>query len=303
MNTEVKKQSFKVGSPAKLLVSNIRGKVEIVPGKEGVINVTARIHMGDGNPDYTEIVLSQGSDGAVHAKVRAPENTFGIFNRKPLRVDFEIEAPVKTDIRAKVVSGSIMARGFEGELNFGSVSGPVDVEDLSGELDLDAVSGKITGKNLKGRAKVNAVSGSIVLKSCDFLSLKASTVSGKAQVETAFGDGPYTLSSVSGSLLLVVPGDTGCSVKATAVSGRFYTDLDVRHSTVNRRKWQVVIGEGGPEVHMKTVSGRMQLLSSPDARGSAPGEVHMTQDQRKDVLSRLSDGEISVEEALKELTP
>lgn len=301
MTIEVKEQSFKVGSPAKLTVANIRGKVEIIPSEDGIIKVAAHIHVADGNPDYTEIVMNQGSDGVVEAQVRTPRNTFGIFYRKPLRVDFIIEAPVRTDIRARVVSGSISAHGFEGAIDFSSVSGSVSVEDLDGTLDLDSVSGKVTGKNLKGGAKVSVVSGCIDLEGCDFTALKASTVSGKARVETRFGAGPYKLSAVSGSLLLVVPEETGCEVRASAVSGRFYTDLDVTHSEVSRRKWHVTIRQGGPAVHMKTVSGKMQLLSSPDARGSVPGEVHMTRDERKDVLSRLSDGEISVEEALKEL--
>jgi DUF4097 and DUF4098 domain-containing protein YvlB len=301
MTIELKEQSFKVGLPAKLVVANIRGKVEIIPTEDGVIKVAAHIHMDDGNPDYTEIAINQGRDGLVEAQVRTPLNTFGIFNRKPLRVDFKIEAPVQTDIRARVVSGPISAHGFEGALDFSSVSGSVSVDDLHGALDLDSVSGKVTGKNLKGSAKVSVVSGRIDLEGCDFTVLKASTVSGKARIETRFGAGPYKLSAVSGSLLLVVPEDTGCEVRASAVSGRFYTDLDVTHSEVSRRKWHVNIRDGGPAVHMKTVSGKMQLLSSPDARGSVPGEVRKTQDERKDVLGRLSDGEISVDEALKEL--
>lgn len=301
MSIEVKEQSFKVGSPAKLAVSNIRGKVEIIPSEDGVVKVAAHIHMDDGNPDYTEIVMNQGSDGVVEAQVRTPKNTFGILYRKPLRVDFIIEAPARTDIRARVVSGSISAHGFEGAMDFSSVSGSVSVEDLHGALDLDSVSGKVTGKNLKGSAKVSVVSGRIDLEACDFTTLKASTVSGKARVETGFGEGPYKLSAVSGSLLLVVPEESGCEVRASSVSGRFYTDLGVTHSKASRRKWHVRVGAGGPEVHMKTVSGKMQLLSSPDAHGSVPGEARMTQDERKDVLSRLSDGEISVDEALKKL--
>ena len=86
---------------------------------------------------------------------------------------------------------------------------------------------------------------------------------------------------------------------------RFYTDLEVRQSNISRRRWQVQIGEGGPEVRMKSVSGKMRLLSSFDARGQVPGIVTVTQsrDERKEILSRLSEGEINVDEALKELAP
>ncbi len=303
MSTESQEHSFEVGSPAKLVVKNVRGHVHLVPGEEGKIKVEVITHLNDGNPDYTEVEINQDKDGTVRAIVRVPDKTFGIFNRKPQRVDFKIEAPVHTDMRVRVVSGSIEARGFEGELDFGTVSGSLELEDLSGRLDLDSVSGKIRGRNLKGSAKFSVVSGRIEMRECDFSSMKASTVSGKAELQTILSEGPYKISAVSGSLLLVVPQESNCVVRASAVSGKFYTDLDVSHSQVSRRKWNVRIGEGGPEVRMKAVSGKMRLLSSFDARGSVPGEINVSQHQRKDVLSRLSEGEISVDEALKELAP
>ena len=37
-------------------------------------------------------------------------------------------------------------------------------------------------------------------------------------------------------------------VEASAVSGRFYTDLGISQSQVSRRKWQVMIDDGGPQV-------------------------------------------------------
>jgi DUF4097 and DUF4098 domain-containing protein YvlB len=303
MSTESQVHSFEVGSPAKLVVKNIRGHVELVPGEDGKISIEVISHPGDGNPDYTEVKLEQEKDGTVRAEVRMPDSLFNIFNRKPQRIDFRIEAPVRTDIRAKIVSGSIDARGFEGEIDLGTVSGSISLEDLSGQLDLDSVSGKIKGTRLKGKAKLSVVSGYIEMRECDFPALKASTVSGKAQLETKLSEGPYKVSAVSGSLLLVVPKGANCTVSASAVSGRFYTDLPVSQSQVSRNKWFVRIGEGGPQVEMKAVSGKMRLLSSFDAQGSVPGDVQMSQDQRKDVLSRLSEGEISVEDALKELTP
>ena len=39
MNTESQVHSFEVGSPAKLIVKNIRGQVEIVPGEAGKIKI------------------------------------------------------------------------------------------------------------------------------------------------------------------------------------------------------------------------------------------------------------------------
>ena len=303
MTTENQTHEFKVDSPAKLLVKNIRGNVEVIPGADGIIKVEVITYPDDGNAEDTNIELTQDADGRVRAEVRMPEKWFGIGYRKPLRVDFKIEAPVETEIKAKLVSGSVQAAGFRGRQDLTTVSGSVIVEDLEGWLDLDSVSGKITGKNLRGEAKVTVVSGRMHLTGCDFSSLEASSVSGKVEVETKFGEGPYRLKAVSGSLLMVVPEGSGCEVDASAVSGRFATDLPVNNSTIGKRHWHVRIGDGGPLVRMKTVSGRMRLLSSFDAKGHVPGVVRQSREDRKAILSRLSEGDINVDEAMKELAP
>lgn len=307
MTTETQEQTFDVGSPAKLVVKNIRGEVELTPGEDGLIKIEVITYPNDGNPDDTRIELNQDADGRVRAEVRMPDNYFGIGRRKPIRVDFRIQAPMETDIKARNVSGPITARGFNGRMDLTTVSGCVHTEDLTGHLSLESVSGRVDGTGLKGEAEVKVVSGKIDLRECDFPSLDCTSVSGKATVQTAFGEGPYKLSAVSGSLLIVVPEGTSCDVDASAVSGRFYTDLDVRQSHSSKRRWQVQIGEGGPQVRMKTVSGKMRLLTSFNARGQVPNVVKVTpkqtREERKDILSRLQEGEINVDEAMKELAP
>ena len=50
----------------------------------------------------------------------------------------------------------------------------------------------------------------------------------------------------------------------------------------------------------------MKVLSSFDATGSVPKDIARdtkSREERKDILTRLSEGEINVEEALKDLAP
>ena len=110
MTTEKQEHEFKVGSPADLLVKNIRGDVEIVPGTDGLIKVEVITYPDDGNADDTRIELTQEKDGRVRAEVTIPDRIFGY--RRPLRVDFKIEAPVHTHLKTRLVSGSVHARGW-----------------------------------------------------------------------------------------------------------------------------------------------------------------------------------------------
>jgi DUF4097 and DUF4098 domain-containing protein YvlB len=303
MNTESQTHEFKVGSLAALQVRNIRGDVEIVPGADGLIAIEVVTYPDDGHAADTRIELTQDDDGLVRAEVTVPDKWLGFSSHKPLRVDFRITAPARTDIKARLVSGSVRARGFEGTLKLQTVSGSVVAEDLRGDLDLDSVSGKLTGRGLSGTAHLSVVSGRVSLQESDLRQLSVSTVSGRAEIETGLGEGPYKFSTVSGSVALVVPEGSGCRVDASAVSGRFYTDLPVSHSSRSGKRWQVVVGEGGPSVKMKSVSGKLRLVTSLEARGSEPGEVHLSREKRKDILDQLSQGEISVEDAMKALAP
>ncbi|HKJ26849.1 MAG TPA: DUF4097 family beta strand repeat-containing protein, partial [Anaerolineales bacterium] len=143
------------------------------------------------------------------------------------------------------------------------------------------------------------------LGGCDFPTLKVNGVSGRVTVQTNLGAGPYDLSTVSGSISLVIPEDANCAVDASAVSGRFVTDLKISKSVVRRNHWRVKFGQGGTHIRMKSVSGKMRLLSALDASGKTPqdtgGRVQASNEGRTKILERLSEGEIDVEQAVQEL--
>ena len=65
MTTEKQEHEFKVGSPAALLVRNIRGDVEIIPGADGIIKVEVITYPDSGSAGDTRIELTQESDGRV----------------------------------------------------------------------------------------------------------------------------------------------------------------------------------------------------------------------------------------------
>lgn len=302
MNTEMYEDTFEVQSPARLVVKNVRGSVTVVPGEEGQIKVQAEKILDSGCTDDLEIEVYQEGKDTVYAVARLPERCTIFGTYRPPKVHFTIEAPPETNLKIKTVSARVEAKGFTGDVRIKTVSGSQALADMTGLLDLNSVSGDIKGSSLQGNAEVSTVSGDIRLTEGSFPALRAKTVSGRLEAQTALEDGPYNFSSVSGSLKLVAPEGTNCTVRASGVSGRFYTDLDVSRSDSSRRSWYVKVGQGGTDVKMKTVSGRMSLVSSWDAKGRQPGTKHMDREARKDVLTKLSEGELSVEDALKELS-
>jgi hypothetical protein len=301
MTVELYEDTFAVQSPANLVIKNIRGSVKVVPGEEGVIKVKAEKVLNDGNANDLVLEVFQVG-GTVYAIARQPEKLriFGTF--WPCKVHFKIEAPPAANLSIKTVSAAVEAAGFDGDVRIKSVGGSQTVSNLTGSLDLESVSGRITGDNLGGKAIISTVSGRMQVAESRFSALQAKTVSGKMEVETVLEAGPYDLCSVSGSIKLVAPEEVNCDVRASGVSGGFYTDLNVHSSEIGSRSWQVRVGEGGANVRMKTVSGRMSLVSSFDAKGVSPEYRRISREDRASVLTKLSEGKLTVDAALKELS-
>ena len=62
MTQEQITQDFSVPEPARLIVENIRGSVDIQSVDESSISVTAIKHLDTGDAEYTEIFIAQNTD-------------------------------------------------------------------------------------------------------------------------------------------------------------------------------------------------------------------------------------------------
>ena len=278
--SETIEKTFVASSPARLNVSNIRGSVEIHPGEESSIRVTAVKQTGFGDVKRTEVELSQEADGTVKAVTRFPDSGWGwIIGSFPCEVDYIIQAPRRCSLKINGVSSQALADGFEGEFSFNSVSGemtlnnltgPVkahsvsgkmELSDLTGELHLNTVSGKITGRHLAGPLHLDTVSGRVEMENSNLPSADATTVSGGMELQTTLGEGPYRFNSVSGDVQLMLPPDTHCSAELRAISGSISTKLPATSVSRQNGAQTIEVQGGGVKVSAHSVSGNLSLVS------------------------------------------
>ena len=276
--TEMIEKTFTVASPARLNLTNIRGSIEIRPGEEGVIRVTATKDANSGDAKRTEIEFLQEADGTVKAATRFPEGAWSwLFGSYPCRVDYVVTAPRKCSLKINAVSCDTLADGLEGDFAFKSVSGgmtlrslsgPVKVNsvsgdlilaDLTGDLNLKTVSGKVTGQHIQGRVYLDTVSGRVSLDESNLSSVVASTISGGMSYQTAFGAGPYHFNSVSGDVEFLVPPETRCSAELRAISGKLSTKIPATSTSRQNGSQTVDIQGGGVKVTLQSVSGNLLL--------------------------------------------
>lgn len=305
MSSETIERRFEVGSPARLKLSNIRGRVALSAGEEGVISVTAVKHTDTGSDNRTTILIDQEEDGRVVVKTEynnPGSNWFGL--NKPCKVDYTVVMPKDCEVHASGVSCDISAEGLNGDIDLNTVSGKLALSNLSGKLKVNSVSGSIRSEKLTGELDANAVSGSIQVKESQLSKALVKTVSGSMVLQTPLEEGPYTFSGVSGSATLVVPEGTSCTAHFKSVSGRMRTSLPISQDHRHGSRGWMEIQDGGTEVSYHCVSGSFKIVTSEEETIQEQKTVEEPIQQPAnpmDILKKIESGEISVDEALKEL--
>lgn len=292
-------ETFKVELPAKVRVVNIRGPIRIEAWEGNTIQVIAEMDESSGNAGRTTIRVEQLADGMVEAVTEYETSFWGID--RPARVDYTVKVPHQTHVRAKNVSGGVVVRGVDGRHKVASVSGGVRLEDITGEITSKTVSGGLKARGLHGPADLNTVSGGLEVLESDVPTLTAASVSGVLTIETPLGEGPYRFSTVSGRVKLVVKEGQGMHVNGRTVSGRLKTNLTGTRGVHERHRWDIDLNGGGPQVTLKSTSGNLVIVTDRDAEAREVRFAEPARADRLDILTRVNNGELSVEEALNKL--
>lgn len=303
MSTEYYEEVFEVSTPANLEVSNVRGPVSIKEGDSDKILVKATKYLNTGEAESTIVEITQRKDGTVEAKTEFPKKGWGIRN-KPCKVEYEITTPKSCSVLIKTINSSLEILGLEGEFKLNSVNGAIKLEDLTGEFILKSVNGKVRAKNLTGSAQLNSVNGTIKILESNIPSIQSKSVNGKVILQSPLGEGPYDINSVSGTVKLVVPDDTNCTIEAKSVSGGLKTDLPTSRYAKNSGRIFAELGSGGTQINMKSVSGGLYIVTDLESKGSSLSEKFKvnSKEERLDILTKLEKGESTIEETLKELS-
>ncbi len=271
MSQENVERTFNVSSPARLVISNIRGSVEITPGSESELHVSAVKYTDSGDAERTEIVMDQEADGTVRVATRYYHGGFFLFGDRPCKVDYVVSAPKHCSVDCAGVSSSLFVQGLVGNFHISTVSGGVQVKDLVGPVRLNAVSGQVTGETLSGPLDYDTVSGNIRLIDSSLARVKGSSVSGSVWLQTGIKEGPYKFDTVSGSLYLLVPPGSACTVESHAISGSLVTDLPISHDSRHGGHRHAEIAGGGTQIEFGGVSGNISVLTGDGGRAPAFG--------------------------------
>jgi hypothetical protein len=322
MTQEQIERKFGVRGPASLMMANISGTVDIQTGDEAWITVTA-VKQGGGDAEHTRIEMAQDDAGAVTIKTEYGESFWRFFGQRPCDVAYTVRAPRNTSLTLKCVSSTATVNGLAGQLDISTISGDLVLANLAGPIKINLVSAGLKAEKLAGAGDISTVSGKVALAGCNFPSLKLSTVSGAVMVETPLGEGPYDLHSVSGDLQLSVQSSAGCNVNFSTLSGRFTSNLPTTHSQQSGRNRHLQLQGGGATVKFDSISANLNIHSAqgsqdaatdgvvnslmPLVKPTAPpavpepvsdAAIASAAKARQDILDRVAQGKLSVDDAV-----
>jgi hypothetical protein len=334
MATDVAAYIFETPGPARLSLSSIRGEVFIRASAQPSSTMRIQVvkHTGSGDAENTQIEVVQEDDGLVRVETRFREHISGLGwlsgllgGGHPCRVTYTVDTPADCSVNLRCVSSDAEVTGLQGDLKFDTVSGDLSLNDLQGEITGKTVSGDVKARGITSRSlKLDSVSGDLKFESSRLEAVRGKTISGDIRLETPLAGGDYRFSTISGSVRLIVPRDTRCSLEASSLSGAIHSSLPVTRTESGRRKRMDVQG-GGTRIELHSTSGDLYLTTSSEfeyAEDDVPAAQHDFETQahyqaqqethsasnpepvsvplsRQEILDRIERGELSVEDAIR----
>ncbi len=260
-----------VAPGSRFVLRNIIGDVRIEAGSGRTLSVIGRKKPGQhGDPHEVEIKAIELDAGVAicvyypsSGRGRAPRHDDRDGGRRrsedPCRrgsdwenndrndtsIDFVVRLPAGLRVDAKTVAGDLIGTGLRGTLELGTVSGDLRLSDVEGDI-LD----------------VSSVSGDLELERIRVREVSAETVSGDVTFAGPIdGKGRYDFKTLSGDVVMMLPGQPEATVSAVTFSG----DLDsvfpitTAGGRSRRHRFNATWGSGTAKLDLESFSGDIRI--------------------------------------------
>ena len=184
-----------------------------------------------------------------------------------LVLDVHLPADYSGDLRIDSVSGDVeLSFGEYQDLSMKTTSGEIDVDAVTTEsIAVETTSGDITAARIEaGSVNAESTSGEIEFDGA-VVEVDAGTTSGDISfaIEDLLGD--VTIGSTSGDVKLALPKEKAFDLSVRSTSGDIECDFPVTvqgsRGGPGNKVLEGIVGDGGPDVTIKTVSGDVEIRS------------------------------------------
>ncbi len=222
-------------------LKNVNGSITITTWKEDKVDIKA-LKTTKGDPDKMK---------EVKIEVEATTNSVSVNTIFPkwknirVSVNYEVKVPQGVNLgKVKSTNGSVYITGPVGHTNASTTNGRIKLDGAKGTISLSSTNGRIEAVNIRGELDADTTNGTIVLEMLSFEdTIKAKTTNGSITLRV-------------GSLEKV-----NADFSARTVNGSISLDLPVTLKSMkkSRRSLEGQIGQGGPEISLRTVNGSIKI--------------------------------------------
>lgn len=229
-------QTYPLSATGSLELNNINGQVQITAWDRNEVKVDAvKRAWTKERLDEAKIIVEPSAD-RIFIKTEYPSRDLTFNNDRhdnPASVDYNITLPRTARLdEVKLVNGNLT------------------IEGISGEVRANCVNGRLRATGLGSASKLSAVNGTL---EATFAQLPSGTLE---------------LHDVNGRLSVTIPSDAQATVKANTVNGSISNnfDLPVQKGRYVGSRMEGQLGNGGTEISLHNVNGRIEVLHADDGR-------------------------------------
>lgn len=249
--------SFPLSANATVTLRNVGGNVTVEGWDEPRADVKITMRGGTAaERDALKVIIDKKPDSL---SIQLPQGRNNNIN-----VDYEIKLPRKlAKLEVSGASTGINIRDVEAAVTANTQSGSIDLTDITGDVSVSTASGSIELSDVSGKISANTASGSIELNSVSG-AVRSNTASGSIEavfdrMDKATG---LEFNTASGSIELQFQDELNVELDADTTSGDIELDdsfgITTEKKTVGQRA-SGQIGQGGPPLKIRTVSGDIRV--------------------------------------------
>jgi DUF4097 and DUF4098 domain-containing protein YvlB len=287
--TEPFTRSFPVGKGATLMLSNISGNIQIVPGSATSIEVEALTHAWGQNAEAAKqrladaVIETYASGNRVEVRVEHGQRR----DARGVDVEFNVKVPGDASVDLRTVSGDVRVTNVKGELRVQAISGNVVLEGTAKIGVVKTVSGDLTINNggSDQQISLSTVNGDLQVQTLTARAIDLDTINGdvriagwsgdRAHIRSLDGDldvqaslakgGRYEIESHSGNINLSLPEQPGFELEANTFNGRIRIDFPIRSEGPIRdsdrgpRSVRGTYGDASSSLRLQTFNGNLTV--------------------------------------------
>jgi DUF4097 and DUF4098 domain-containing protein YvlB len=246
---------------------------------------TVRIHARGpnrtNNRSWWRSLFSDGGGRNFHLKVTVPEQ----FHAQLRTAGGGIEVvALRGTVKANTSGGGLKFADIAGDIEGNTSGGGIDLDHCNGAVNVHTSGGAIHSSEGEGHLYVRTSGGGIAIRThrgdvdaeTSGGGITCSGIAGNVQAHTSGGGvraeltqqpaGDCRLSTSGGGVTVTLPADVAANLDASTSGGDVDCDLPVTVTgTHKRRSLRGTINGGGPEVHLRSSGGGIEINKGPPA--------------------------------------